>query len=74
MMPKAPVAVTMPSRGPRMGRKWRKARQMARSSTSERARMMPASRKARSKTASSPTMEPVWDMAARAPAALLPGF
>ncbi len=73
-MPKAPVAVTIPSRGPRIGRKWRKARQMARSSTSEWARMIPASRKARSKTASSPTMEPVCDMAAWAPAALRPVF
>ena len=75
MMPKAPVAVTIPSRGPAMGRKWRKARDMARSSTSgAHPDDAGLAARARSTTASSPTREPVWDMAAWAPAALRPVF
>ena len=74
MIPKAPVAVTTPRRGPAMGRKLRKARDTASISTMVRTRMMPAAARARSTTASSPTREPVWDMAALAPAALRPVF
>ena len=74
MIPKAPVAVATPRRGPAMGRNLRKARDTASSSTRVRTRMMPAAARARSTMASSPTREPVWDMAALAPARLRPVF